>query len=326
MKTAVCCIAKCENNYLKEWADYHLSMGFSHIFIYDNNNKDGERIEPLFEGNNLVTVLNCRGEKAFQPKAYKKFYKEYGRCYDWIAFIDVDEFITFSKQSGIKSIADFLSRFDERVDIVHLNWMCFGDSGVVELDENYSVLDRFKEPLELDKKVQYDFPENNHVKSIYRGNLNIDIDNMEIGPHTIDSNDYYVVDAKGKRINNTCFIDYDFSVAYVRHYVTKTIYEWLLKISRGLATLNAVSELYTIERFFLYNEKTKEKEAVIAHYLFYKEAIEQSIATNLAACNKEIDYLKRQLEHVLKNYNVVVNSNAYKIGRALLKPFKRLSK
>jgi hypothetical protein len=34
MKTALVSIAKNEDNYLKEWVDYNLYLGFNDIFIY----------------------------------------------------------------------------------------------------------------------------------------------------------------------------------------------------------------------------------------------------------------------------------------------------
>lgn len=37
MKTALVCIAKDEDDYLKEWVDYHLRIGFDEIFVYQNN-------------------------------------------------------------------------------------------------------------------------------------------------------------------------------------------------------------------------------------------------------------------------------------------------
>ena len=41
MNTAICCIAKYENRYLKEWVDYHMELGFDQIFIFDNNTLNG---------------------------------------------------------------------------------------------------------------------------------------------------------------------------------------------------------------------------------------------------------------------------------------------
>ena len=39
-KVGLCVIGKKENKYAKEYVDYYKSIGFSHIFIYDNNDKD----------------------------------------------------------------------------------------------------------------------------------------------------------------------------------------------------------------------------------------------------------------------------------------------
>lgn len=34
---ALVCIAKDEDNYIQEWIDYHLKLGFSDIYIWQNN-------------------------------------------------------------------------------------------------------------------------------------------------------------------------------------------------------------------------------------------------------------------------------------------------
>lgn len=319
MKVTICCIAKCENNYIKEWVNYHLSLGFSHIYIYDNNNLDGEEIKPLFIDCDNVSIINCRGEHAYQNKAYTSFYKSYGNQYDWIAYIDIDEFITFSEKSAIHNIDEFLCRFDDKVEIIHLNWMNYGDNDHIDI-EDYNVLNRFLVPLDYNQKVQYDFPENYHVKSIIKGGL--DIGNTSITVHTPKDGKFIVVDASGNPCENDYFKPYDYSVAYIRHYVTKTIYEWLLKISRGLGTGNAISELYPIDRFFLYNEKNKEKEKVVCCYLMFKDIIEQSVSTDLSIYKEETVSLKIQNEYLQRKYNEILNSKAYKLGRFILHPFR----
>ena len=37
MKTALVCIAKDEDNYLREWLDYHFKIGFDDAYVYCNN-------------------------------------------------------------------------------------------------------------------------------------------------------------------------------------------------------------------------------------------------------------------------------------------------
>lgn len=305
MNAVICCIAKCENRYIKEWVDYHLALGFSHIYIYDNNNVDGERFDGVLKGyEDIVSIIDCRGEGAYQSVAYTKFYKEYGDKCDWIAYIDIDEFITFSSESNIHSINEFLSRYPEDAQIVHLNWMCYGDNDVTDLD-SFNVLQRFPKPLPFDKKVQYDFPENNHVKSVIRGKMNIG--ELTITVHTPRDGQFIVYDADGKPCVNDYFHPYTFNTAYIRHYVSKSIGEWLLKIYKGNVVATAFSELYPIERFFWYNERTEAKEKIIREFLFYKEAIEQSVATELCilrkeAIQREIDNEKLKNElHIARN-------------------------
>ena len=324
MNTAICCIVKCENSYLQEWTDYHFNLGFSHIYIYDNNTIDGEQILSSVADDERVTVIDCRGKLAYQNAAYTDFYKQYGHEYDWVAFIDLDEFITFSDDSGIQTMDDFLGRFDSRVDIIHLNWMCFGDNGIVDLRNDYSVLNRFTEPLDYDKQVQYDFPENNHVKSIMRGGM--DIGSKMITVHTPKDLEVSVVDAKGQKCENDYFKPYDFSVAYIRHFVTKTIVEWLIKKSRGRVAVASSTEYYSFERFFLYNERTEEKEKIIQLFRLCQKALSLSAMTEVLTLEKKLDYSEKQLAHVTRDYQVVLHSKAYRIGRLLLHPFKEIKK
>ena len=322
MNTAICCIVKCENLYLQEWADYHFNLGFTHIFIYDNNSVDGEQILSSVADDERVTVIDCRGKLAYQNTAYTECYRRYGKEYDWIAFIDLDEFITFSEESGIRTIDGFLGRFNSKVDIVHLNWMSFGDNGIVDFGENYSVLDRFTEPLDYDKHIQYDFPENNHVKSIIRGGL--DIGDKMITVHTPKDLEVCVVDARGQECANDYFKPYDFSVAYIRHFVTKTIVEWLVKKSRGRVAVASSSEYYSFERFFLYNDRTEEKERIIRLFRLCQEAMSLSARTDISTLEKKLNYAEKQLAHITKDYQVVLQSKAYRIGRMILHPFKKL--
>lgn len=320
MKTAICCIAKCENRYLHEWVSYHLALGFSQIFIWDNNNPNGEHPEDVLADFSQVTVLDCRGEKAFQNKAYTKFYNEYGKEYDWIAYIDVDEFITFSEGSKLKTIDEFLNRYDASVQIVHLNWMCYGDDDIVGLDR-FDVVTRFLNPLPFDKHVQYDFPENNHVKSIIRGG--IDVGDLQITVHTPREGKFVVYDADGKPCPNDYFHPYTFQTAYIRHYVTKTIDEWLAKISRGRATLNSVEALYPIEKFFIYNAHSIEKDGHVKMFLYFMDAFRQSDNSRVDAYKYEVESYKKSFELAEQHYRSVLSSKAYKLGNMLLKPFKK---
>jgi hypothetical protein len=49
LKTAIICIAKMENAYIRDFVEYHRRLGFTHIFIYDNNDVDGEKFTDVID-------------------------------------------------------------------------------------------------------------------------------------------------------------------------------------------------------------------------------------------------------------------------------------
>ena len=47
LNIALCAIAKNENLYIREWVEHYKNIGVSKIFLYDNNDIDGERFEEV---------------------------------------------------------------------------------------------------------------------------------------------------------------------------------------------------------------------------------------------------------------------------------------
>ncbi|MBN2485926.1 MAG: glycosyltransferase family 2 protein [Bacteroidales bacterium] len=324
MKTAICCIAKCENDYIREWVEYHLSLGITHIYIYDNNEVDGEFIEPVLTEyiNKQVFILSCRGKKAYQSTAYSEFHCSYGKNYDWIAYIDVDEFITLAGNSGFASLNEYLHSI-KGFDIIHINWMCYGDNDIEEHASN-SVVGRFTKPLDFNKHIQYDFPENNHVKSIIRGRLNLE--GIKIVPHSPPGN-YKICDENGvARTENSYFKPYSFDKIYIRHYTTKTISEWLKKIARGRATVDSYPDLYPIEKFFKYNNETPGKRKIIDYYLFLDKVITNRTKTELEILKKDLAVATKELRKVTAELQNIRRSKPYRLGKAILTPISFLFK
>ncbi len=259
---ALCCMAKCENDYIREWADYHIKLGFDKIYIYDNNDTDGERLEDVI--GDLVRAGKCeivdyRGRKCCQEDGYHDCYMKNGAAYDWIAVFDVDEFLTLRQHDNLR---DFLS--DQRFaayEVLHLNWMCYGDNGLLDNDGR-PCQERFTQPLPYDIRRFKDFPENNHIKSIVRGGLrHINWRYITHTPWCF----YRCCDATG----NSCAVrvpynPYNFDVAYFRHYYTKTIGEWIrIKQARGYGDMNDedARKKLGLDVFYMLNERTPEKDA-----------------------------------------------------------------
>lgn len=277
MNVSICAIAKLENNYLYEWAEYHLGIGFSHIYLFDNNDLDGERIQDVFKGTPIsddVTVLDVRGQRCKQLEVYNLCYKSF--CFDWCAFIDIDEFVSFNPGSGITSIQQLISRHECHNAIV-LNWLCYGDCDQLYY-EKYPVLDRFPSPI-----LPYDFvasqingtPENYHIKTIVKKGLDIDWEEDHYpfcNPH-IPARLSEIVNASGKIVENSPWQESDYTIAYIRHFITMSLEEYARKSKRGAADTGSQVR-YKISRFFRYNRITITKiryvHKITGEFLFFQ--------------------------------------------------------
>lgn len=262
-KIALCCIAKQENEYIRFFVEYYKSLHFDRIIIYDNNEPEGERFEEVigdYIQSGFVELVDFRGKMAPQMKAYQDAYDRYNKDYDWIAFFDCDEFLTFV--DGTDNIHSFLSReLFIPFQVVHFNWMVYGDNEMLDNDGR-NVIDRFRNPiLPYDFKTQYtSFPENNHVKSIVRGGL-CDI-KWKNGSHTPLSCYCKCCNPIGVPVKSCGLQEIEYSKAYIRHYSTKTIGEWVKnKMKKGDVFYcgNKAEQMVSIEYFFRYNKRTADK-------------------------------------------------------------------
>jgi hypothetical protein len=156
-----------------------------------------------------------------------------------------------------KDIKSYLSRF-EGFDCVKINWMVYTDNDLV-INDHRPVLERFTTPMEYDKCIGYDFPENYHVKSVVRGGIN----EFDWGgnPHTPGMNIKYS-DSVGNQSDGSPFQSYFFGKAYIKHFTTKTIDEYINgKRIRGQADrfYNTFKRMYKTDDFFKYNKVNNEK-------------------------------------------------------------------
>lgn len=255
MKTCIIAIARQENLYVKEWVNYHLNLGFDNIIICDNNDTD-ERISDVIKDDRVI-ILDYTDIENIQRKAYTETFIKYKNNYDWILFIDIDEFVMIDKKYN--NIKEFLQdQIFIKADIIRLCWKIYTSNTDLDvINENYSVLTRFNDI--------YISGEEKYVKSFIRGN--IEYNNGFIGGHGYYRNkNLLAVDSEGNPCNNI----FDmikllpdempiYTNAWINHYPTKTIGEYIKqKYFRGGANGNC--KRYRLKYFFLYNIKTPEKE------------------------------------------------------------------
>jgi hypothetical protein len=253
----ICTIAKNEEEYLDEWIQHHLKIGFDKIHFYDNNDpKNNKQYNVLkkYIDEGIVIYNDVRGKIKYQVPAYNDFYSKFGNKIYYAAMIDIDEFIVFNPNQPIQDIKTFFRKTNK--NYYHLSWKMYGDNNLVYKDSR-PVMERFTNPLPDNICIQYNFPENRHVKSIIKGGLN-----------NITFTHCHLVTCKEKcyrpdlhRVNgDNPFMDPDHSICYIKHFYTKTAEEWKEKMKRRTATTNKAK--YNTEIFFKINTKTKEKEMV----------------------------------------------------------------
>jgi len=227
MKPVIVAIAKLESAYIEEWVKYHLTLGFEHIYLYDNDDQP-TYATLLQKYSNYVTVYHRPGNnyhKGIQFIVLEDFYTNImpTNGITHVTHIDIDEFIVLKKHNNIK---DFIQEYiTGDCAGIGINWRYFGSSGHTEASP---------EPVTV-RFTKCDLNGNRHVKTIFA-----------VEDYQWFDNQHYIYPKKGKFIKNTLgepfrgpFNEHiDFSVAQLNHYKTKTYPEYVHIRSRGRAGPN----------------------------------------------------------------------------------------
>lgn len=256
MRTAVVCIARLEGKYLGEFIEYYKSLGFTNVILCDNDhdddNEDVEGILKPYSG--FVIYEDYRNKVGYQMRCYSEIYRKYKNEYDWLFFCDVDEYLTFTHH---KNVEEFLQDKSD-YECVMINWMCFGDNDQIYADYSKPLVERFPNPLPFNLCVQYSFPENTHIKSFIKGGLENAL--FQGNPHCTNTA-LKCCNASGMRVECRPWQNIDYSTAYLRHYITKSLEEYYLgKMKRGTGDRDYQSFVrFYANRYFQYNQVTDEK-------------------------------------------------------------------
>ena len=109
-KIAICVPIKDETEYLKEWLDWHFDLGITDIYLYEDdnsvshldiinqyNNAHFDKISRVFFEEYPSDFQFTKRGAWKQSYLYHYFYNKYRDKYDWIMFIDIDEFLILKK-------------------------------------------------------------------------------------------------------------------------------------------------------------------------------------------------------------------------------------
>jgi hypothetical protein len=238
MKVALVCIAKNEENYIQEWVDYHIKLGFDNIVIYENDWKCDYDHPQLIK----IPVSGVRK----QIESYNIFLQQNKTNYDWVAFFDVDEFLVLKKHNNIKKFISDYSSYPS----ISVNWVLFGDNGLTQVeDNNYSVINRF---------TKRQLVANEHTKSIVKTSENFFMWVHNTNGGVVDTNN-------NLRFSTAYNYDKPIDVAQLNHYFCKTKEEFIKKVERGRADTGTyrdmgdfdIHNINEVDDFDAYNFKNK---------------------------------------------------------------------
>lgn len=267
METLVCCIARNENNYIREWVEHYLNLGVSKVVIWDNGRGSEESPRDLLKDlteDGTVNVLDARDAENCQKEAYQQCYNFYSKAYNWLMFFDVDEFLELEH---FDKINDFLGQkcFD-KVNLIRVGWKHFTDSGLVKVENSNYSRTRFTETVPEDKGV------NDGAKSIIRGGIGFKFYMGPAGEHGIRStcdHDGIVANALGEECENHNWdgLGKFWKGAWLCHYPNKTVEEYCTVKLKRLWPTHILPRTNPYQDFFNHNKWTVEKDKLFKYYI-----------------------------------------------------------
>lgn len=296
MKYAIVCQIKDERLYVEEFAEYHLNLGFDDIFFFEDygsvSHKDLFENNPHVHINTLedVGVANYWGTTT-QIHLYNimlhRFKSE--AKYDWVAFIDVDEFIVFDKGYNLDKLA---KEFDDYAG-VWLAWKMYDANGHIKRPEG-KVMDNYTHAVE---ETWNHIIDGDGCKWNKKSFVNIKKANSWINIHEIDGgcdvefND----DIKAWKI---------FKKAWINHYFSKSWEDFCNGVQhRG----NMANSCRSYDSFFRQNEDLRPLAMKLINEQRYIHSIDLMWLSHrfgiLSGGNLvDIEYTEQQLKD--KNYTV----------------------
>ena len=256
VKVCICTLGKKENLYIREFIDYYKNYKVDKIFIYDNNEPNGEKFEDIISdyiSTGFVEIINFRGIIGPHYKVFTNCYNKNYKIYDWMIFYDIDEYIHLRDFNNIKYFLN-KKRF-KKCQAIQLNWIFHTDNNLLYYD-NRSLFERFpmieKNAKERRKGVY------EGIKTILRGNVETNIYDIHFLNSSLKSCDGF----GNIRMSNYFMTNYtDFKYNYIHHFYTKSTEEFIKKVKRGSAT-RGFKEDFMRERinvYFYLNDITIDK-------------------------------------------------------------------
>lgn len=221
MKHLICAIIKNEHNYLAEWIEHHLSIGFDEIYLFEDfGSKSHSEITDKYSQVHLITCDEYFPIKrdydvgwARQTRLYQKFLNEH-RNEGWCAFIDIDEYIMFNDGYTLQSLTE---EYKDEYGIA-LYWKQFNANGRLYRAER--VVETYTQPCECVRQDR---------KYAFKSFVNLNVAKEFWSQHLIEN----LTDVTGKRVTHSETTKANYSKVQLNHYFCKSYEDWCDRFVRG---------------------------------------------------------------------------------------------
>ena len=277
LKVAICTMGKKENLYVKEFIDYYIKLGVDHIFIYDDNDINSERISDVIDKSYKKYVTIYENKKKIirnQRNAFTTCYNNNKKIFDWFLMIDIDEYLIIVKDR----LKNYLSKnIFKKCDFIKIHWVKATDNNLLYYDKR-PLLERFKGP----------YIKSHVIKTLVRGN----IENLKYNIHSpyFSPKNNVTCNNIGERLNYK-FLNFlniskiNIEKAYIIHFRFKSTEEFIKKYKRGYGNwVDSKFLSYLISEYFRINQITAKK----------IEYIEKELKINLLKYKIKIKKLKKK--------------------------------
>lgn len=168
---SICAVFRDEAKFLDEWLTFHSQVGVEHFYLFDDNSSDNfqEVLDPWIRAGR-VELYESRGRS--QQKVYQRCLNISRFRTQWLAFIDIDEFLWSPKHGNL---LEPLQAFTNSAAVV-VRWVMFGSSGKQKMSwqsviEDFTMCLPADSPVDLDEELRRTYvPSNERITgAVFQG-------------------------------------------------------------------------------------------------------------------------------------------------------------
>ena len=252
--TSTCTIIKDETQYLEEWIQHNIKIGFDEIWLYEDygscSHKEITDKYPQVTLKSIKEVEDEVGEfKVWfkQHQTWEYFSEKYKDKFDYVAFIDIDEFIMFDEDYSLQQLLHDCYGYAG----IYLFWKMYNANGIID-NPRASVVETFTQ-------------EAKYVRTDYKWEIK-SIANLKY--HDLYWNTNHEI-KDGVTVEKKMSYKYPcYKQAWINHYFTRSWEEWCDRfIKRGDINdgCRRMNEFFKFNRDMtpLHDELMKKKEEYI---------------------------------------------------------------